>query len=184
MGRFINADAYTSTGQGILGNNMFAYCNNNPVNSSDSHGYFTISIGICVDGYAFVGASVGIAIAFDSAGNIEVQESYSVPTERETTSIGLLHVGVAGFFQITNKSDVSELTNVSTYLGLSDPSPVGVDLVLDAPVADPGGDLVGIQFSQGKGAGVDVHVAQTYTKTRIRFVWRDVLYWINKVFEP
>ena len=31
MGRFINADAYTSTGQGILGNNMFAYCENRPI---------------------------------------------------------------------------------------------------------------------------------------------------------
>jgi len=29
--RFISADGYVSTGQGILGNNMFAYCNNNPV---------------------------------------------------------------------------------------------------------------------------------------------------------
>jgi len=35
MGRFINADALVSTGQGILGNNMFAYCNNNPVNLTD-----------------------------------------------------------------------------------------------------------------------------------------------------
>ena len=31
VGRFINADAYVSTGQGVLGNNMFAYCLNNPV---------------------------------------------------------------------------------------------------------------------------------------------------------
>ena len=38
IGRFINADAFTSTGQGILGNNMFAYCNNNPVNLSDNNG--------------------------------------------------------------------------------------------------------------------------------------------------
>ena len=36
--RFINADAYMSTGQGITGNNMFAYCNNNPVNYSDPSG--------------------------------------------------------------------------------------------------------------------------------------------------
>ena len=36
--RFINADGYVSTGQGILGNNMFAYCNNNPVNYVDPFG--------------------------------------------------------------------------------------------------------------------------------------------------
>ena len=38
MGKFINADAYASTGQNILGNNMFAYCLNNPINGSDPCG--------------------------------------------------------------------------------------------------------------------------------------------------
>ena len=38
IGRFINADAYVSTGQGILGNNMFVYCGNNPVNRIDKTG--------------------------------------------------------------------------------------------------------------------------------------------------
>ena len=38
IGRFINADAFASTGQGLLGNNMFAYCLNNPVNMSDAKG--------------------------------------------------------------------------------------------------------------------------------------------------
>ena len=37
-GRFLNADSYVSTGQGILGNNMFAYCLNNPINYVDSNG--------------------------------------------------------------------------------------------------------------------------------------------------
>jgi len=36
--RFINADNYPTTGQGLLGNNMFAYCNNNPVIHEDSEG--------------------------------------------------------------------------------------------------------------------------------------------------
>jgi len=31
VGRFINADSYASTGQGIIGYNMFAYCGNSPV---------------------------------------------------------------------------------------------------------------------------------------------------------
>ena len=38
IGRFINADAYASTGQGFIGNNMFAYCLNNPVLYSDPTG--------------------------------------------------------------------------------------------------------------------------------------------------
>ena len=31
LGRFLNADSYASTGQGLLGHNMFVYCNNNPI---------------------------------------------------------------------------------------------------------------------------------------------------------
>ena len=38
LGRFINTDAYTATGQGFIGNNMFAYCLNNPVNYVDPTG--------------------------------------------------------------------------------------------------------------------------------------------------
>ena len=38
MGRFINADALIATGQGLLGNNMYAYCNNNPVCYEDPAG--------------------------------------------------------------------------------------------------------------------------------------------------
>ena len=40
VGRFINADSYASTGQRLLGNNMFAYCLNNPVNFCDPTGEF------------------------------------------------------------------------------------------------------------------------------------------------
>jgi len=36
--RFLNADAFASTGQGIIGNNMFAYCLNNPVTFEDDTG--------------------------------------------------------------------------------------------------------------------------------------------------
>jgi len=39
-GRFLNADAYMSTGLGILGYNMYAYCRNNPVSRQDPNGNF------------------------------------------------------------------------------------------------------------------------------------------------
>ena len=38
IGRFLSADTFVSTGQGILGNNMFAYCLNNPVTFEDDTG--------------------------------------------------------------------------------------------------------------------------------------------------
>ena len=36
--RFVNADRYASTGQGLIGINSFSYCNNNPVVCKDSEG--------------------------------------------------------------------------------------------------------------------------------------------------
>ena len=71
-GRFINADALVSTGQGIIGNNMFAYCNNNSVNAKDPDGHALMYVSFRDDpmlnmffggggggggGYAFAGFS-------------------------------------------------------------------------------------------------------------------------------
>ena len=39
-GRFLNADSYVSTGLGMMGYDMFAYCQNNPVVLSDQYGEF------------------------------------------------------------------------------------------------------------------------------------------------
>ena len=44
MRRFLNADAYASTGQGFVGVNMFAYCTNNPVTYADHTGTAANSI--------------------------------------------------------------------------------------------------------------------------------------------
>ncbi len=42
--RFLNADVYISTGQGLLGYNMFAYCRNNPVSRKDRLGTDDIAV--------------------------------------------------------------------------------------------------------------------------------------------
>ena len=41
VGRFINADGYVTTGQGVLSYNMFVYCLNNPVLLYDPNGNFS-----------------------------------------------------------------------------------------------------------------------------------------------
>lgn len=44
MCRFINADGYVQTGQGVLDKNMFAYCLNNPINLIDSTGKMATAV--------------------------------------------------------------------------------------------------------------------------------------------
>ena len=44
IGRFLNADALVSTGQGLLGNNMFTYCLNNPICRKDIGGAVSQSV--------------------------------------------------------------------------------------------------------------------------------------------
>jgi len=61
LGRFLNADLYTTTGQTVLSTNMFAYCENNPIIYSDPDGYFA---GEMVSAYEII---VGIVAAVVSA---------------------------------------------------------------------------------------------------------------------
>ena len=52
-GRFVNGDGYISTGTGVLGYNMFAYCENNPVKYKDTSGTFIgMAIGSIIGGIA------------------------------------------------------------------------------------------------------------------------------------
>ena len=57
LGRFISADVYLSTGQGVLGHNAYAYCLNNPNNRIDPDG----ELGLF--GSTLIGALVGAAIS-------------------------------------------------------------------------------------------------------------------------
>ena len=58
IGRFISADNYPSTGQGLTGNNMFAYCGNNPVSRNDDGGEFW---------HIVIGAAIGAAVSFGAS---------------------------------------------------------------------------------------------------------------------
>ena len=74
-GRFINADTLIDTGQGLLGNNMFAYCNNNTVLLKDSTGHFAwwtlVVMGVC----GIVGAVIGYFYDGDMVDNARQSNS-------------------------------------------------------------------------------------------------------------
>ena len=71
IGRFVNADSYASTDLAILAQNMYAYCENNPVDSEDQNGEFVISAVLTkaavVVGKAVLGASVNVLTTFIAA---------------------------------------------------------------------------------------------------------------------
>ena len=55
--RFINADEQLNEKDGMLGYNMYAYCNNNPVIHADTDGRsLTLA---CIIGFAALGALIG-----------------------------------------------------------------------------------------------------------------------------
>ena len=61
--RFMNADSYQSTGQGFVGTNMFAYCNNSPITAIDESGKSVTAIIIG----ALICAAIGGIDAYLSA---------------------------------------------------------------------------------------------------------------------
>ena len=71
IGRFISADNYPSTGQGLTGNNMFAYCGNNPVSRNDEGGeWWNVVIGAVVG--AVVSAATTAIQSYVETGSVDV----------------------------------------------------------------------------------------------------------------
>ena len=69
-GRFLNADGYVSTGTGLLGYNMYAYCNNNPVMNVDYTGHswedfwdvLNTAVGLLFERNVVENVSIGVSV--------------------------------------------------------------------------------------------------------------------------
>ena len=165
--RFVSADSYTSTGQGVSGHDMFIYCNNNPVANVDIAGFWTVSVSITVSGVFGVGVSGSFEFAFDGHGNFDWQYGYAVPGVDGTAVVGGLGLSAGGAIQITHADTVYDLYGHSTYIGASF-GPiwyVGADIVSFSQAKDVTNTVDGIQFVGGIGVGLDVHVADSYTRS-------------------
>lgn len=83
MGRFVTADGYASTGQGLLGNNMYSYCNNNPFSYCDPNGESLLG--------AIIGGTIGGALI--STVSYIVNSGLS---GQEVTGEGLINAALTG----------------------------------------------------------------------------------------
>lgn len=69
--RFVNTDAYASTGNTILDHNMYTYCKNAPTNLVDSSGTLALSAcAIVIGASGVIGALTGAFSAAATGGNV------------------------------------------------------------------------------------------------------------------
>ena len=119
VGRFINADAFASTGQGVLGNNMFAYCGNNPVSREDGSGdFWEIVVGAAIGG-AIAGAIIGAVSHIVSCGmsgtEVTVSGLLGAPvTGAVTGAIGAVGGAIGGTAAIAASIGVGAISGVVT----------------------------------------------------------------------
>ena len=150
--RFINADAYLSTGAGVVGFNMFAYCNNNPVSMYDPNGEIAITTLILI-GSAVFGAACAAYTAYK-----EYQAGYEpVQIVGDSICAGMsgfcvvYSMGMTAYQCYQNYCYLNSITPV-TSIGSStttSTTPVGpyANLIDPANVA-PGKDFTASQKSQ------------------------------------
>ena len=91
--RFINADSFASTGQGILGYNMFAYCRNNPVNGIDQTGCYPVFLfeeGFFDEEFRQIGEAIGRALRDYLDKQREISNTLTYKSNRENSSAKII----------------------------------------------------------------------------------------------
>ena len=134
IGRWINADGYISTGNGVLEKNMFAYCLNNPVNMVDPSGEIAITTLILI-GSLVAGVAVSGYTAYTShkyTGKVDWNNTIlsGLSTFAFCYTYGMSAYGMyvsycdyKGYTPVTNIGSAPK-TNPAPYSNLQDPSNV------------------------------------------------------------
>lgn len=98
MGRFINADAIVSTGQGLLGFNSFAYCLNNPIRYQDSLGSKAEKAEEDEEDYSLVGAGVQLELDYGLAtAGVEIIVYWDIEQCRDNMIVAVYTYGGCSF---------------------------------------------------------------------------------------
>ncbi|MBO5211837.1 MAG: DNRLRE domain-containing protein [Clostridia bacterium] len=184
--RFINADGYVSTGQGVLGYNMFAYCNNNPVMGFDPLGEWTFSVNWSFSAFLIGGATYSFALAYDSTGNFALQTTKADVFKKSSGgTFGLASIGFEKSYSYTKFKTIDSLNGIALNAGGSLPvcGPVSISGEAISPLDEP--DLVGGSVGVGIGLGADLHATVGITETKFEFnifktaknIWKTIVSW-------
>ena len=162
--RFVNADSYFQSGDGILDTNMNAYCRNNPLNNIDKYGTLVTTIGLNVFGCFGVPACFSIYMAVDDYGNYGFYYSYC--DYQESGGVGIMSISATTSLNIIwDAETIDDLDKSYQYWGGSfgEVFSIGADAIL----LEEYETLSGLSFSFGIGAGIDWAHAYTTTNQTI-----------------
>ena len=159
VGRFINADALVDAGRGSIGLNPFAYCLNDPVNSIDNTGFYTLSFGgegAAANDYR---VAFGEQIIIDSTGQYGLLDYGSV-------GIGTPSASFSGTVTLTTAKSMEDLSGPGESIGFS---------ILNVTIEYISGkDWRGITVSVSPQPSLEIHTE--YTKTKITNLKRNDSY--------
>ena len=179
-GRFINADGFVTTGQGFVGNNMFAYCGNNPVMYVDvtGQGFITaLFFGLTVVGITYLcTASDSNTIAVAYAQQLEkAKQKYNKNTVSINNNIdeseALVHVYINPNNSWDHGGPNIHIENSAYIRNMAEQEAI-LDVIIESPEFDPS------VFKRGKvnwlrewrGHNIIFDLATGTTKERARHV--------------
>ncbi|MBO5148004.1 MAG: RHS repeat-associated core domain-containing protein, partial [Clostridia bacterium] len=190
-GRFLNADEYLSTAQGLLSYNTYTYCLNNSIMSCDSTGKWTFSIGWSFSAFLFGGVTYSVSLSFDSSGNIALQTSKAdIFQESSGGTFGFASAGLSKSYSFTTLETVDDLNGPALNTGVSGsvyvPFSAGGEII--SSPSNPT-NIVGGSLSVGGGVGtpIEAHstVSITETKEKINIfeiaknAWTKFINWVG-----
>ena len=163
--RFINADSYASTGQGVLGNNMFAYCRSNPINYIDLLGSRDVGFD------HFKSDEIGRELLW----HYLFGDGEEFPSESKHSDY------------LKNNKHLKK--QVQAYLfSLAEALAVGESIELDVSIAviiENGEGIIGYQYLHGTNADVGgFHMKGTITKLDNGDCIFDITYTWNDIMDP
>ena len=126
----------------------------------------TVTFKISANANLYAGVYVDVGLSFDWRGNVAAQWSYAVPGVDNTLSLGICDIGASAGLLFTDASDIYGLLGKSSSIGASG-GYLGygaVDAISFEEMEDMNGDIDGFQMGAGVGAGIDVHMMESYTR--------------------
>lgn len=172
MRRFISSDTEIALGKNV-GNNTYAYCDNNPISNIDVFGEWTLSLTFGYELGYFLNVYSGTSISIDGHGNIAVQKVYTENKGRECIAGLNLNICLSTSIQWTGLDKVANLEGEGGIIGLPavqiGPQTIGVDLVNNKywhKADTKTGYVKGIALSTSIGVSQDLfHIGNLRTET-------------------